>query len=126
MPSFSDAHSTQSIWKRLNATSELLARVEEVHNDDGDDECIDDEDDGNDHHAHHDTKDKAKHNQEESEDEDRKGKGKDKVEQPATNNEAESEEEEEAGTDAVELFPPFEGFGLFPIAAMMNVRLVHT
>jgi hypothetical protein len=125
LPSFTDAHTTQNTWERLNAMSELLTLVEQMQGDD--DECDDDDeededaDGGSGHHHAHDKKAKAKHHEDSEEDEgDRKGKGKSKAER-GSDSEAETAEEED-DDKPVELFPPFEGFGLFPIAAMMNVR----
>ncbi|ELR21551.1 Histone-lysine N-methyltransferase [Acanthamoeba castellanii str. Neff] len=110
-------------WERLNAMSELLTLVEQMQDDD--DECDDDNeededaDGGSGHHHAHDKKAKAKHHEDSEEDEgDRKGKGKSKAER-GSDSEAETAEEED-DDKPVELFPPFEGFGLFPIAAMMN------
>ncbi|ELR21550.1 Histone-lysine N-methyltransferase [Acanthamoeba castellanii str. Neff] len=122
LPSFTDAHTTQNTWERLNAMSELLTLVEQIQGDD--DECDDDDEDedadgGSGHHHAHDKKAKAKHHEDSEEDEgDRKGKGKSKAER-GSDSEAETAEEED-DNKPVELFPPFEGFGLFPIAAMMN------
>ncbi len=112
--------------------SELLTLVEQMQ----DDECDDDDDDedeeadgGSGHHHAHDKKAKAKHHEDSEEDEeDRKGKGKGKGKaERESDSEAETAEEED-DDKPVELFPPFEGFGLFPIAAMMNVRTLspHT
>lgn len=120
LPTFDE--SAAIIWKRLYATSERIKKLD----DDGN-ECSDDE---------------GVHHHEEDEDQ-RNGKGKEKqvigdeeMKNKTVQGEADEPQQVQTSPHILRhsglnvpspqgLFPPFEGFGLFPIAAMMNVSCVH-
>jgi len=99
-----DPCTISATWQRLMNASKRLRQAEIVLKEDENDNDEDEEADRS--HGH-------------KSDERHDCKGKSKIE----TNGGEEEASEHDNRSDIHMFPPFEGFGLFPLAAMMNVRI---